>query len=396
MDALTLILAILLALCLGFAAGWFLARSKQTPSQDILQEKSQLQADYAAAHQAKELLTQRVEDLEQRAQYDADILQALAPLRNQLNTMEQSVRSMEQQRSQQYGSVSEALKNSARGQEKLQEITITLTNALRSSSARGTWGEAQLHRVVEAAGMTNHVDYSQQVSTQSIGSDKNKNIRPDMVIHLPGDKSIVLDAKAPLAAYLQAQESKEPGQRERELTKHAKAVRSHIGILSGKEYWSGFKAAPELTLCFIPVESALSAALKADPGLLDYAASKNIALVSPVSLLAALKAISFSWRQDALTDNARELFSLSKQLYQRLSTAGSHLQHMGNTLNKTVESYNTLVGSLETRVLVTARKIADLDSAQLQDSLEAKPLEATTRPLTAPEFTQAADQQENS
>lgn len=387
MNSLTLVLALALALILGIAVGWFLGRAGAGSSGALQNENSQLRADLAAASQARDLLAERVESLEERSRADADVLQALAPVKLQLATMEKSVRSMETQRAEQFGSVSEALKNSVQTQEQLRDVTSTLSTALRSSSARGTWGEAQLRRVVEAAGMTDHVSFSEQVSaTATSGKDKDRVVRPDMVIYLPGNKTIVADSKAPLNSYLRAQDADDDQLKKAELLRHSKAVKSHVDALANKKYWAGFEASPELVLCFIPAESALSAALTADPTLLDYAASKNVALVSPVSLLSSLKAISFSWRQDALTDNARELFVLSKQLYDRLGTAGSHLASMGRMLSRTVDSYNGLVGSLETRVFVTARKIAELDSANLVDDLQTEPISSTVKPLTAVEF----------
>lgn len=387
MTFLTLALALALALVLGVALGWFLGRAGGGSSPALQQENSQLQVDLAAASQARDLLAERVESLEERSRADADVLQALAPVKLQLATMEKSVRSMENQRAEQFGSVSEALKNSAKTQEQLRDMTSTLSTALRSTSARGTWGEAQLRRVVEAAGMADHVAFSEQVSSLATSAQgQDRSVRPDMVIYLPGQKTIVADAKAPLSSYLRAQDAADEKTKKQELTQHARAVKAHVDALANKKYWAGFEASPELVLCFIPAESALSAALTADATLLDYAASKNVALVSPISLLSSLKAISFSWRQDALTDNARELFVLSKQLYERLGTAGTHLGTMGRMLTRAVESYNGLVGSLETRVFVTARKIAELDSSSLKDDLQVSPLDSAVKPLAAPEF----------
>ncbi|MDO4917189.1 MAG: DNA recombination protein RmuC [Rothia sp. (in: high G+C Gram-positive bacteria)] len=393
MTTLTLVLAIALALMIGLVVGWYVGRSGNGSSDALQQENSQLRADLAGASEAREILASRVESLEERARADADVLQALAPVKMQLSTMEKSVRTMETQRAEQFGSVSEALKNSAITQEQLREVTSNLSGALRSTSARGTWGEAQLRRVVEAAGMTAHVAFSEQVTGNATSAkDQDKAVRPDMVIYLPGGKTIVVDAKSPLNAYLNAQEATDEKSKASELAQHARAVKSHVDALATKKYWSGFEASPELVLCFIPAESALSAALQTDAQLLDYAASKNVALVSPVSLLAALKAISFSWRQDALTDNARELFVLSKQLYERLGTAGTHLSSMGKLLTRTVESYNGLVGSLETRVFVTARKIAGLDSAQFTDDLSPTPIDSSVKPLTSAEFLDQPEQ----
>lgn len=383
----TVLLAVLLALVLGALAGYFWGHSGNGSLHALRQKNTQLTADLAAAQRAETLLTERVRELQTRSEADEDVLLALAPVKTQLASMEKSVRIMETQRAQQYGGLAQALNEANKTNHQLREVTGVLSSALRSTSARGSWGEAQLRRVVEAAGMIRHVSFSEQsttVATDSRGLERQ--VRPDMVVHLPGNKTVVLDAKAPLSSYLEAQAAEGPVQAEL-LSRHAQAVRAHVDALASKQYWAGFEASPELVLCFIPVESALSAALTADASLLDYAAAKNVALVSPVSLLAALKAISFSWRQDALTDNARELFDLSQQLYQRLGTVGSHLAGMGKSLQRSVESYNALVGSLETRVFVTARKMTALSGVQdTAGHLSPTPSEASTQALTAPEF----------
>ncbi|ORC24482.1 hypothetical protein A7979_09380 [Rothia nasimurium] len=386
----TVLLSVLLALLLGGLAGFLWGRAGSGSTDALKEKNAQLTADLAAAQRAETLLTDRIAELTARAEEDDDVLLALAPLKTQLATMEKSVRTMETQRAQQYGGLAEALAESNRTGAQLRETTSALAGALRSSSARGTWGEAQLRRVVEAAGMTRHVDFTEQATataTDARGADRT--VRPDMVVHLPGGKAIVCDAKAPLASYLAAQETEDAGEQAGLLAQHARALRSHVDALTAKNYWAGFESSPELVLCFVPAESALSAALTADSGLLDYASAKNVALVSPVSLLAALKAVSFSWRQDALTDNARELFTLANQLYERLGTSGNHLAGMGRTLTRTVDSYNALVGSLETRVFVTARKMTALSGqGAAPDSLSPTPLDTTVKPLTAPEFTQ--------
>lgn len=382
----TVLLAVLLALVLGALAGFLWGRAGSGSADALKEKNAQLTADLAASLQAEKHLNARVQSLETKAEADADVLLALAPLKTQLATMERSVRTMESERAHQYGGLAQAIAESNRTQAQLRDLTGTLSTALRSTSARGTWGEAQLKRVVEAAGMAPHVTYSEQTSAGfEDAHGAVRGVRPDMVINLPGGKTIILDAKAPLGAYLDAQESEGPAQKA-DLDRHAKAVRAHVDALASKQYWAAFDATPELVLCFIPAESALAAALAHDGQLLDYAATKNIALVAPVSLLAALKAIAFSWRQESLTDNARELFVLSQQLYERLGTAGSHLGAMGRSLTRAVDSYNGLVGSLETRVFVTARKIAELNKAPVQESLFPSPNESAVKPLTSPEF----------
>lgn len=247
----------------------------------------------------------------------------------------------------------------------------------------------QLRRVVEAAGMTRHVDFTEQ----TVRSTDSGTQRPDMVINLPGAQTVVVDAKAPMSSYLDAQAVPADGSPENEqrraqlLTAHAKALRAHVNTLGTKKYWSAEENSPELVMCFVPVESALAAALDADASLLDHAARANVALVSPVSLLASLKAVAFSWRQATLTDNARELYRLSRELYDRMGAVGKHLSDMGGSLRRSVDGYNKLVGSLESRVLPSARRIAELDpTATDSEALETRTVESVPRPVTATEF----------
>jgi DNA recombination protein RmuC len=247
----------------------------------------------------------------------------------------------------------------------------------------------QLRRVVEAAGMVRHVDFTEQDSRVT---DRGVQ-RPDMIIKLPGGQSIVVDAKAPMNSYLDSQAVPADGSSENEqlrarsLKAHAKALRSHVDALATKQYWTGNDGSPELVMCFVPVESALAAALETDATLLEHASRNNVALVSPVSLMASLKAVAFSWRQATLTDNARELYRLSRELYDRMGSVGKHLADMGGSLRRSVDGYNKLVGSLETRVLPSARKIAALDPTDNDSTgLETKPVETMPRAVTATEF----------
>ncbi|WP_269927876.1 DNA recombination protein RmuC [Kocuria massiliensis] len=388
MTTLPLVLIALLALVVGALAGYLVGQHRRQASPDLEQENSRLLAELAAAQEGKQLLAERVEALESRARTDQDVLRALAPVKSQLATVEQQVRVMERERADQFGSVREALEVAQRGQDDLRESTHHLSSALRATSARGSWGETQLRRVVEAAGMTPHVTYSEQVSSEAPDASGNiRRVRPDMVVSLPAGKEIVLDSKAPLDAYLESQEAVEEPEKAAWEAKHAKSVRAHVDALAAKRYWDSREVSPEIVLCFLPMESALSAALRADAGLLDYASGKGVALVSPISLLASLKAVALSWRQEAVSQNARDLLQLSRQLYERLATVGGHLGAMGRSLTKSVEAYNSMLGSLESRVLVTARRINDMDATQPMDErLSVRPVDAAAKPLTAPEF----------
>lgn len=385
----------LLALVVGLGAGvllGFSAASRRTRRAEAELDELQAQRmaalqETAAARSAQEQLQQRVDSLEARAVQDQNVMRALAPLDEQLQSVGRHVSRLERDRAEQFGAVSQALDVARATDAQLLEATGSLASTLRSTSARGAWGEMQLRRVVEAAGMLRHVDFTEQdTRTTDRGVQ-----RPDMVVKLPGGQVLVVDAKAPMNSYLDAQAVVPDGAAEQRraqlLAAHAKALRSHVDALTTKAYWTGQDGSPELVLCFVPVESALAAALDADASLLDHASRRNVALVSPVSLLASLKAVAFSWRQATLTDNARELYRLSRELYDRMGSVGKHLSDMGGSLRRSVEGYNKLVGSLESRVLPSARKIAELDPTDTApDALATKPVEAVPRAITATEF----------
>ncbi|WP_367401893.1 DNA recombination protein RmuC [Kocuria marina] len=383
----------LFALVVGGVLGYLVASRKARVLEAELDEAQEQRLaalqEAAADRSAREQLEQRVDSLEARSVQDQNVMRALAPLNDQLSTVGRHVNQLERDRAQQFGAVAQALEAARTTDRQLLQATGSLESSLRSTTARGAWGEMQLRRVVEAAGMTRHVDFAEQsVRTTDSGVQ-----RPDMVVNLPGAQTVVVDAKAPMNSYLDAQAVPSDGAAESEqrraqlLMAHAKALRSHVNTLGTKRYWSAEENSPELVMCFVPIESALAAALDADASLLEYAARNNVALVSPVSLLAALKAVAFSWRQATLTDNARELYRLSRELYDRMGAVGKHLADMGGSLRRSVDGYNKLVGSLESRVLPSARKIAELDPTSTgTDALDTKPVDSVPRPVTATEF----------
>ena len=401
-PALAVVIPLLLFLAgaaAGLAVGWLLASRRAEPAaqeQEIAalrQENTELERRLATAAESSRLQTERVEALEERAAQDQDVLTALAPLADRLRGVQEHVTRMEKDRSQQFGEVTRALEQARDSDAELQRVTGSLAGSLRSNSARGTWGEIQLRRVVEAAGMLRHVDFDEQVHVRTEDGAH----RPDMVVRLPGEQRLIVDSKAPMASYLKAQDLQDDGSdqvraaRAELRTAHADALRTHVDQLASKKYWTSAVGSPELVLCFVPVESALSAALETDPSLLDHAASRNVALVSPVSLLASLKAVAFSWRQESLAQDAAQLLQLSRDLYDRLGTVGGHLSAMGGSIRRSVETYNKLVGSLESRVLPSARRIAELDpTATDDDRLETSTVEATPRAITAPELLETA------
>jgi DNA recombination protein RmuC len=298
---------------------------------------------------------------------------------------------LEQQRTEQHGQLAQQLKSALESEERLRATAESLASALRSNSTRGVWGETQLRSVVEAAGLIERVDFDTQANITAESGAR----RPDMVVHLPGGKNIAVDAKVPFNSYLEASAipataSGVEGARRAELLKeHVKAVRDHITTLGTKGYWSGLDNAPEMTIAFIPSESLISSALETDPGLLEFAFAKRVALASPVTLWSVLKTVAFSWQQDVLTNEAKTLFDLSRELYTRLAKTAEHIDKLGRAITSTVKNYNGFVGSLERQVLPTARKIGALNEEKL--FAVAEPIEEPTRELAAPELVAALE-----
>ncbi|MDZ4093200.1 MAG: DNA recombination protein RmuC [Arthrobacter sp.] len=401
MDAFALILALLMLLvgAVAGAAVVFLLTRRRTVAveQDfdaVSARLSEVSAQFAAADAERRLLAAQNRDLGESRNQDGSVLRALAPVAEKLTAVQHQVSLLERDRLEQYGQLAQQLQEARLSDEQLLRSTHALESALRSNSARGQWGEVQLRRVVEAAGMLRHVDFHEQVhSGQQHGAASESSIRPDLVVQLPGQKQLVVDAKVPLAAYLAAQElgASAPGLQHAQslsgqqahLLAHAKALKAHVDALSNKKYWDIPGNSPELVVCFLPAESILAAALSADPALLDYALSRNVVLASPSTLLAVLKSVAFTWRQDVLTDSARELFELAHQLYERMGTLGENVTKLGASLKTSVDRYNSMVGTLEARVLPTARKLNALDAAGLATPAA---VEVTPRSVAAPEL----------
>ncbi|WP_422933798.1 DNA recombination protein RmuC [Sinomonas sp. P47F7] len=391
-QTLVTVLVALLALLIGAVAGYALARRRAAndgAAHPALQARlAQTEAQLAAATAERELLARQNLALTSLDEQENTVLQALAPVAEKLNAVQRQVTMLERDRVEQYGQLAQQLQTAQESDAALLRSAHALTAALANNSSRGTWGEVQLRRVVEAAGMLNRVDFSEQVSAVGEGGG----VRPDLVVHLPGGKQLVVDAKVPLGAYLRAQELAQDlsthaaEARARHLADHARALRAHIDALGSKRYWESMGASPELVVCFLPAESFLAAALTEDAGLLDYAFTRNVALASPATLIALLKGVAFGWRQELLTDNARELFELSQQLYGRLGTMGGHVSKLGSSLKASVERYNAFVGALESRVLPTARRISALDPGAPETLPETPPVSSTPRVLSASEL----------
>ncbi len=342
----------------------------------------------AALSTERDLLRERVVDLEATVSEDAQTASVLAPLRDALGRVERQVSTLERDRAEQFSQLGERLSHVTSTTDALRAQTASLAGSLNASTVRGTWGEVQLRRVLEHAGMLARCDFDEQVSAVS---SHERGIRPDVVVRLPGDKCLVVDAKSPMTAFLAAQADQVgAAERERLLSAHATSLRSHVDALAAKAYWSAFTTTPEMVVCFVPGDSILAAAVSAEPGLFDHAMSRKVVLASPGTLLALLRTVAFTWQQDALTASARQLLELGNTLYSRLGSLGTHATKMGASLQKSVESYNALVGALESRVLVTARKMHDLGLVAAVIPAE-QPLEQSPRPLTAAELLEALD-----
>lgn len=371
-DMLTWILA-LVSLVLGALGAWLVARSRYA-------------ASLASASTERDLLRERVGDLEASLEEDRETAILLAPLRETLFRVERQVGVLERDRSEQFGSIRTMLARVESEAGEVGRATAALAGSLRSANVRGAWGEVQLRRILELSGMLRECDFGEQVSTSTPDGAR---IRPDVVVKLPGEKVLVIDAKAPMTHFLDAQaDGLDDRARSSLLASHAKTLEGHVRALASKEYWSAFSSTPEFVVCFVPSEAMLTAALAEDPGLHERALSRNIILVGPGSLLALLKAVAVAWRSEALSANARELLELGRELHQRLGTLGSHTNKLGRSLQSSIEAYNAFVGTLESRVLVTARRMNDLGVANVELS-EQQPISAVPRALTTVELLDA-------
>lgn len=297
------------------------------------------------------------------------------PLAEELARLAGQTQALEKARAESYGQLTEQVKGLLTAQQDLRGETGRLVNALRRPEVRGRWGEVQLKRVVEMAGMQDHCDFFEQ----EVAADGK---RPDMLVRLPGGKTLVLDSKAPVAAFLEAAEALDDGARGRALERFAQHVRTHIQQLSQKAYWDQFPDAPEFVVLFLPGESFFSAALQQDPELIEYASERKVILATPTTLLALLKAVYYGWRQEALADNARQVSELGAQLYERLAKLGEHWSSVGKNLSQAVKAYNDATGSLESRVMVSARRFEELHVAPEGRKLpELNPVEQAPRAL---------------
>jgi DNA recombination protein RmuC len=312
------------------------------------------------------------------------IEQLLKPIGEQLGKYDDGMRRLEVERQRAYTTLTEQMQQLSTSHDHLQKETRSLVTALRAPQTRGRWGELQLRRVVEMAGMLERCDFDEQVTSTT---DSGR-LRPDMVVHLPGGKNVAVDAKVPMQAFLDANEAEDETTRRMHLANHGRQLKAHVDALAKKEYWKQVDPSPEFVVAFVPGDPLLTTALEHVPGLMEHAVANHVLLATPTSLIALLRAVAYGWQQDAMAESAREVQQLGAELYQRLSVLGDHFAGVGKGLNGAVAAYNKAVGSLEGRVLVTARRFADMGviGTGERDIAQSITVDTATRALQSPEL----------
>jgi DNA recombination protein RmuC len=347
-------------------------------SSDALRKNNQSFLELARASLSEFQQTAR-QDLDGRRKSIEELVQ---PLKESLTRVDGTLQQVEKNRVGTQSTLTEQLRSLQAAQQSLQTETGRLVQALRSPNVRGQWGELQLRRVVEAAGMLEYCDFDIKESATADGV----RLTPDLIVRLPGGKNVVVDAKVPSAAYLDAMETDDESTRDGKLKDHARQVRDHVVRLGNKTYWQHFQPAPDLVIMFVPGETLLSVALQRDPALLEFSLARGVMLASPLTLMAMLRAVAYGWQQEKVAQNAQEISDLGRQLYDRIRIMAVHFEEVARGLMRSVDAYNRAVGSLESRVLVTARRLKDKGITAPEELPELETIDHTARALGATEL----------
>ncbi|HUQ87729.1 MAG TPA: DNA recombination protein RmuC [Vicinamibacterales bacterium] len=386
------------ALVAGFAAGWLLASRSRVSQQEQLRDAFQSLASTtlkASTDEFLKLADQKIGNVHREAAIDLTRRQQelgtlVTPIRDTLVQVDAKLKEVEKTRIDDSASMKSLLNLVGHTQQQLQQETQNLVRALRSPGVRGQWGEVQLRKVVELSGMMEYCDFDQQPTIFKDGG----RLRPDMTINLPGGRSIVVDAKAPLEAFLDAQAAGEDGVRSGKLADHVRQVKDHVTKLGGKAYWDALPSSPEMVVLFLPAEAIYMAALERDASLIDYGVRQNVLIASPLTLIALLRAASFGWNQQRLTINAEEISKLGRALHESVATMAEHLEDLRKRMDGTFSTFNRLIGSFENNVLVKARRFRELGAGSAKEIALVEPLETVARKLDVPTQQGLLDQQE--
>jgi DNA recombination protein RmuC len=386
------------ALAAGFAAGWALASRAQRSNENRIRDTFAALAASTLKTTTDEFLKladEKIGNVHRAATIDLGRRQQelgtlVTPIKDTLSQVDAKLKEVEKARVDDSASMRSLLGLVGHTQQQLQHETQNLVRALRSPGVRGQWGEVQLRKVVELAGMLQHCDFDQQ---PTLVSDTGR-MRPDMTINLPGGRSIVVDAKAPLEAFLDAQAATEDGVRSGRLADHVRQVKDHVAKLGAKAYWDQLPASPELVVLFLPAEAIYMAAIERDSALIDYGVSRNVLIASPLTLIALLRAASFGWKQERLAINAEEISRLGKALHESVGTMAEHLEDLRRRMDGTFSTFNKVIGSFENNVLVKARRFRELGAGSVKEIPVIDPLETVARKLDAPKQPRLLDAEE--
>jgi DNA recombination protein RmuC len=381
-------IAVAVALAAGFAAGWLLASRQRVSEQEQLREAFEALAAATLKSTTDEFLKladQKIGNVHREATIDLTRRQhelgtLVMPIKDTLQQVDAKLKEVEKSRIDDSANMRSLLGLVGHTQQQLQQETQNLIRALRSPGVRGQWGEVQLRKVVELAGMLEHCDFDEQ---PTIFSESGR-MRPDMTINLPGGRTIVVDAKAPLEAFLDAQAAAEEGIRSGKLADHVRQVKDHVTKLGAKSYWDALPASPELVILFLPAEAIYMAALERDSALIDYGVRQNVLIASPLTLIALLRAASYGWKQERLTINAEEISRLGKALHESVATMAEHLEDLRKRMDGTFSTFNKVVGSFENNVFVKARRFRELGAGSIKEVPVVEPLETVARKLDLP------------